>query len=66
MAEVRNNPGYDRPGLGFTPAVLRAGDVTIEQGAPDWSHADGASSFTTDTLLRMGVGHAMELQFGSG
>jgi hypothetical protein len=66
MAQVRNNPGYDRPGLGFTPAVLQAGDFTIEQGAPDWSHADGASSFTTDTLLRMGVGHALELQFGSG
>ncbi len=66
MAEVRNNPGYDRPGLGFTPAVLQAGDLTIEQGAPDWSHADGASSFTADTLLRAGVGHAMELQLGSG
>lgn len=65
-AAVRNNPGYDRPGLGFTPAVLQAGDVTIEQGAPDWSHADGASSFVTDTLLRIGVGHAAELQFGSG
>lgn len=65
-AEVRNNPGYDRPGLGFTPAVLQAGDVTLEQGAPDWSHADGASSFTADTLLRVGIGHAMELQFGSG
>ena len=66
VAEVRNNPGYDRPGLGFTPAVLQAGDVTIEQGAPDWNHADGASSFTTDTLLRVGAGHAMELQLGSG
>lgn len=65
-AEVRNNPGYDRPGLGFTPAVLQAGDITIEQGAPDWNRADGASSFTADTLLRVGAGHAMELQLGSG
>lgn len=65
-AEVRNNPGYDRPGLGFTPAVLQVGDVTVEQGAPDWSRVDGASSFIADTLVRAGIGHAMELQLGSG
>jgi hypothetical protein len=65
-AEVRHNPGYDRPGLGFTPAALQAGDVTIEQGAPDWSRVHGASGFTADTLLRAGVGHALEVQLGSG
>lgn len=66
VAQVKDNPGYDRPGLGFTPAVLQAGDVTLEQGAPDWSRADGASTWTTDSVLRMGIGHDLELQLGSG
>ncbi|HET7932315.1 MAG TPA: transporter [Rhodanobacteraceae bacterium] len=59
------NPGYDRPGLGFTPAVLQAGDVTYEQGLPDWSRADGVSLYTADALLRVGVGGPFELQLGS-
>lgn len=66
FAQVDHNPGYDRPGLGFTPAVLRAGDVTWEQGAPDWSRADGASDYNADTLLRLGLGRAFELQLGGG
>ncbi|MGH8190657.1 MAG: transporter [Rhodanobacteraceae bacterium] len=59
------NPGYDRPGLGFSPAVLEAGDFTWEQGLPDWSRADGASLYTADTLLRLGVGGPFELQLGT-
>lgn len=63
-----DNPGYDRPGLGFTPAVLNAGDLTIEQGLPSWSHDQraGASStqYSADSLLRLGLGHSLELQFG--
>lgn len=59
------NPGYDRPGIGFTPAVLQAGDVTWEQGLPDWSSNDGASLYTADALLRLGIGGPFELQFGS-
>lgn len=63
-----DNPGYDRPGLGFTPAVLNAGDLTIEQGLPSWSHGQraGASStqYSADSLLRLGLGHSLELQFG--
>jgi hypothetical protein len=62
------NPGYDRPGLGFTPAVLGTGDVTLEQGLPDWSLArgsGGSTQYTADSLLRLGIGHALELQFGS-
>lgn len=65
IAQVRNNPGYDRPGLGFTPVVLRAGDATWEQGLPDWSRAGGASLYTADSLLRLGVGGPFELQFGT-
>ncbi len=68
-AAALDNPGYDRPGLGFTPAVLGAGDVTLEQGLPDWSLSrdDSGSSaqYTADSLLRLGIGHALELQFGS-
>ena len=68
IAQIENNPGYDRPGLGFTPAVLQPGDVMWEQGLPDWSRADGVSFFTADTLLRLGLGlgHALELQLGTG
>ena len=39
LAQVVNNPGYDRPGLGFTPAVLQPGDLMLEQGLPDWRDA---------------------------
>lgn len=64
-----DNPGYDRPGLGFQPAVLGAGDVTIEQGLPTWTRdrADGAtqSQYTADTLLRVGIGGPFEAQLGT-
>jgi hypothetical protein len=63
---VANNPGYDRPGLGFTPAVLQAGDVIWEQGLPDGSRADGVSQYNADALLRLGLGHALEVQVGTG
>ncbi|MBD8871652.1 transporter [Rhodanobacter sp. DHB23] len=68
-ASALDNPGYDRPGLGFTPAVLGAGDITLEQGLPDWSLVrDGSGSsaqYTADSLLRLGIGRSLELQFGS-
>src|SRR5699024_3873800 len=57
---------YDRPGLGFTPSVLKTGDVILEQGLPDWSRDDGVSQYDADTLLRLGMGHALELQLGTG
>lgn len=66
MAQARHNPGYDRPGLGFTPAVLDTGGFTLEQGFPDFSRSDGVSAYSADTLLRLGVGHALELQLGTG
>lgn len=59
------NPGYDRPGLGFTPAALQAGDITYEQGLPDWSRTGGASLYTADALLRLGIGGPFELQLGA-
>lgn len=64
-AHAGDNPGYDRPGIGFSPAVLAAGDVTWEQGLPDWNQSDGSSLYTADTLLRLGAGGPLELQFGT-
>ncbi|HEX7339404.1 MAG TPA: transporter [Rhodanobacteraceae bacterium] len=59
------NPGYDRPGLGFTPATLQAGDVTWEQGLPDFSHDHGSTLYSADSLLRVGLGSDYELQVGT-
>lgn len=68
-ARADGNPGYDRPGLGFTPAVLQAGDFTWEQGLPDASRdrSEGVNStqYGADTLLRLGLGGPFELQLGS-
>jgi len=68
-ARADDNPGYDRPGLGFTPLVLRAGDVIWEQGLPDWNRRRDAgvasAQYTTDSLLRVGLGGPLELQLGS-
>lgn len=66
LAQVEDNPGYDRPGLGFTPAVLQLGDFMLEQGLPDWSRADSVSLYNADTLVRLGMGHSLELQLGTG
>lgn len=64
-----DNPGYDRPGLGFNPAVLDPGELTVEQGLPSWSHDRGtdssSSQYTADSLLRLGLGSSLELQFGA-
>lgn len=64
-----DNPGYDRPGHGFTPVVLGAGDITVEQGLPDWSRdrqgGITSSQYTADSLLRIGIGDPLELQLGS-
>lgn len=66
---LANNPGYDRPGYGFTPVVLGAGDITWEQGLPDWGQTkqNGMtnSQYSADSLLRIGVGGPLEIQLGS-
>lgn len=68
MPALADNPGYDRPGYGFTPVVLGAGEVTLEQGIGDWNldRQDGVRSslFTADSLLRVGIGGPLELQVG--
>lgn len=69
LPALADNPGYDRPGYGFTPVVLGAGDITFEQGLPDWSRdrQDGITSaqYSADSLLRIGIGGPLELQLGS-
>lgn len=69
LPALAENPGYDRPGYGFTPVVLGLGDITVEQGLPDWSRnrQDGitSSQYSADSLLRIGIGGPLELQLGS-
>lgn len=65
-AQVLDNPGYDRPGIGFSPSVLQAGDATLELGLPDWSRDDGVSLYNADALLRFGIGRSLELQLDTG
>lgn len=64
-----DGPGFDRPGLGYSPQVLPAGGFAWEQGLPSWSRwGEDDQRFTqtsTDTLWRLGLGHALELQLGS-
>lgn len=64
-AQAGANPGFDRPGVGFSPGVLDSGDFIWEQGLPDYSYNDGSSLYTADTLLRLGLGNSAELQLGT-
>lgn len=69
LPALADNPGYDRPGYGFTPVALAAGEMAIEQGLPDWSYdrhdGAGSSQYSADSLLRLGIGGPVELQLGS-
>ncbi|MFC5437720.1 transporter [Rhodanobacter umsongensis] len=69
LPALADNPGYDRPGYGFTPLALAAGEMTIELGLPDWSRDSGggavSSQYSADSLLRLGIGGPVELQLGS-
>jgi hypothetical protein len=64
-----DEPSYDRPGYGFAPSALGRGGFAYEQGLPTWTlgHDDGvrSSQYTTDSLLRIGLGANLELQLGS-
>ena len=69
LPALADNPGYDRPGYGFTPVVLGVGDITTEQGLPDWSRdrqgGITSSQYSANSLLRIGIGGPVELQLGS-
>ncbi|MFM9937283.1 MAG: transporter [Novosphingobium sp.] len=61
----------DRPGIATPPCTLPAGRVMVEFGALGWDHAAGPSTRDdtltfADTVARIGLGHATELQIGLG
>lgn len=68
-AQAAQAPAYDRPGIGFSASTVGEGVFAWEQGLPDGSRdrRDGvtATTWTADTLLRLGVGHTLELQLGA-
>ncbi|MGX9719569.1 transporter [Stenotrophomonas acidaminiphila] len=68
-AQAAQAPAYDRPGIGFSTSTVGKGVFAWEQGLPDGSHdrRDGvtATTWTADTLLRLGVGRTLELQLGA-
>lgn len=68
-AGAADAPQFDRPGLSFSTPSLSAGDVVWEQGLPDatFDDADGVRSaeYLADTLLRVGLSDALELQLGA-
>jgi hypothetical protein len=57
-------PDFDRPGAGFATSVLPAGTMALEQGLPSWQRDDGQATYTTDSLVRIGLGGPAELQLG--
>ncbi len=65
LAAPQHNPGYDRPGIGFTPASLQTGDIIYEQGLPDFAKNDDTTAYTADGLLRVGIGKGFEAQLGT-
>lgn len=60
---------FDRPGIGFGTEVLSAGQFSWEQGLPDFSRDRPEQglilAYSANTLLRFGLGSALELQLGS-
>lgn len=60
---------FDRPGIGFSTATVPRGVVAWEQGLPDAAFSRDAGSrsrlLVADTLLRLGLTDALELQVGA-
>lgn len=58
-----------RPGLGTTPCTIAPGHVSVETALTDWTLAQDASerndsTLIGDTLVRVGLGDAIEAQVG--
>lgn len=72
QAEEAPEPGFDRPGIGFSTNMMPVGRVAWEQGLPDFSlsksKVDGQqvkqSSYQADALIRTGLTPQLELQLG--
>ena len=71
-ADEAPEPGFDRPGIGFSTNMMPVGRVAWEQGLPDFSlsksKVDGQqvkqSSYQADALIRTGLTPQLELQLG--
>lgn len=61
-------PEFDRPGIAYAASVLPQGMFSWEQGLPSVfiDDADGVKmqAWTADSVLRLGLGAAMEIQLG--
>lgn len=69
QAHAEDAPEFDRPGIGFSTSTVGKGVFVWEQGFPDASrdHSDGltTTTWTADTLLRVGLGDTLEIQLGA-
>lgn len=69
QVQAEDAPEFDRPGIGFATSTLGKGVFVWEQGLPDASrdHRDGltTTTWTADTLLRVGLADTLELQLGA-
>lgn len=59
----------DRPGLGTPACIIAPGKVSIETGIADWTREDTSDEredtlLLGDTLIRVGLGDALEAQIG--
>ena len=69
QAQAEDAPEFDRPGIGFATSTVGKAVFVWEQGLPDASrdHSDGltTTTWTADTLLRVGLADTLELQLGA-
>lgn len=69
QAQAEDAPEFDRPGIGFSTSTVGKRVLVWEQGLPDASRdrRDGltTTTWTADTLLRVGLADTLELQLGA-
>lgn len=69
QAQAEDAPEFDRPGIGFSTSTVGKRVVVWEQGLPDASRDRSAglttTTWTADTLLRVGLADTLELQLGA-
>ena len=69
QAQAEDAPEFDRPGIGFSTSTVGKRVLVWEQGLPDASRDRSAglttTTWTADTLLRVGLADTLELQLGA-
>ncbi len=64
-----DTPGFDRPGIAFSPSIIPSGGFALELGLPDFLHTSDAGISSTlyslDSNVRAGLGHKVELQLAT-